>query len=169
MRTLVKSSEKKKGIEWSLSPILTFSKICGIPAIHLKPKGSVLHGVICGIWKLTSLFCLSLNSFFQLFNCFIHSIFCSSVNKKIKDANMFPYEWHFLFKYVVEQTFKFGVPLIFAFQFYLTGRFQYIFSIIRKFDEEIIFPSDFYRKCRKRCILLIVISCMVRTEGNNFH
>ncbi len=162
--TLVKLSEERKGIAWSLSPILTFSKMCGIPAIICGPEESFLQRVIGCIWKLLSLICLSLNSFFQIFNCFTASMFCSSVNRSIKDGKGLPYQWHFLLKYIVEQTFKFCVPLFFAFQFYLTRRFQPIFDTIRKFDEEIVFPFSFYRKCRRRCILLIAISCMVKRK-----
>jgi len=62
---------------------------------------------------------------------------------------------------ILKNMYSLGIPLLFAVEFYITGRWQEIWNCIMIIDQEIRGSRVFYRHCRKCCIITIFISLMV--------
>ncbi len=50
-----------------------------------------------------------------------------------------------------------GIPLAFAANYYFTGRWRELQTIIQDLRQEIVFPSTFYRRCRIGCFIITVL------------
>lgn len=163
------SLEGRKSIEWSLKPIILLTKIFGIPTfcrLNKNRSKSIIIQFLEYFWlRVPSLTCLLLHCFFHTYS-FVSRLIIRFVCKKVNQDN-----WNFkylpmiggeLFQIVVLFAFDVGIPLVFAFQFFCTERFQNIWNSIRKIDEIIQLPNSFYRKCRRRCLYLILIAFVVR-------
>lgn len=172
----------KNSILGSLKPVVIFSKICGTPTFIGNPVNSnsirwIMGYIIC---QIPSLVCLFLNSFFNVYDlvqkkrpyfCEYFSrdeLLIQKLDEKMTIETMqaqFSSDAYFSIESVMNPVFTTGVPLLFAFLFYFTGKFQNIWNFIRKIDDEITILSDgFYRKLKLRCLLLIGISLAV-----NYH
>jgi len=166
------SLEGRKSIEWSLKPIIWLTKICGIPAFcrSAEIKSSFIIQALRYCWfRIPILSCLLLHFFFHTYN-FVSRLIIRFVCKKVNQDN-----WKFkylpmiggeLFQIVVLFALQVGIPLVFTFKFFFTERcrFHNIWNSIRKIDEILQLPKSFYRKCRRRCHLLILIAFVVRTH-----
>ena len=152
-------------ILWSLNPVVVLMKICGIPTnFELANKiGCTAHRVFFYyFWRILSFICLLLNCFFQNYNLVQEMktvSICSSFS--FDYWKLIPFDFAELARVCLEPIYITGIPLVFSFQFYFTGKLQKIWNSILKFDEKLSLPSSFYRKCRKRCLLLIAISLLV--------
>lgn len=152
-------------IFFSLNPLVIFMKFCGVP-IYPEPENNknctTLRVLVDFIWRSLSLICLSLNCFFQTYN-FVYEMkinfICSSFS--FTYWKLIPFDFVDYTRTFLRPIFITGVPFAFAFQFYFTERFQNIFMSILNLDEKVLLTNDFYRKCRKRCLLLIALALLV--------
>jgi len=167
------SAKKSYTIQWSLYPVLIYTKICGIPSCYYttprNPNKRVCSHLPSGysflyIGNIPSLICLLINCFFQIFH-FVERItfrfLCGLYSLGSLDILYVPVSFANLCQVLIEPMYITGVPLAFAFHFYCTKKFQNIWNSIQKIEEEIVLPKSFYYKCRKRCLFLIAISSLV--------
>ncbi len=80
---------------------------------------------------------------------------------KGKNILKIPYivlEW---IRNISQITFVTGIPLVFATNYFLTGRWQELKIIIQDLRQKIVFPSNFYRRCRISSFFLTVLSITV--------
>lgn len=54
-----------------------------------------------------------------------------------------------------------GIPLIFAFQFYFSGRFKKILNYFHEIETKLSLTNSFYKKIRKGYLVLTGISLVV--------
>ena len=164
METTPKLSEKKMSIRWSLNPVVVLMKICGIPT-YIEPRNkscTVPRVIFDYFWRILSFICFLLNSFFQIYNLIQEMKTVSVCSSFSFDYwKLIPFDFAELARVCLEPIYITGIPFVFSFQFYFTGKLQKIWNSILKFDEKLLLPSSFYRKCRKRCLLLIAISLLV--------
>lgn len=155
----------------SMRPILIFLEICSIPTYNKMGKSSYrlssnYRVFIYFLRSLPSLICLLLNCSFQVYNMVGNmKIYfdCDSLSFSMA-WKLLPMAVSALFQFVMKLIFMTGIPLVFAIQFYLTGRFQQMLSSLQKLDEKLSLPASYHRKCsRKTCIYLIIISLTVLT------
>jgi len=71
------------------------------------------------------------------------------------------------FETVINPSSVLGIPLIFAFEFYITGGWRNILSSIIRIDQDMKLTKTFYRQCRRRFILLICVSSLVKIKFNH--
>ena len=50
-----------------------------------------------------------------------------------------------------------GIPLVFAVNYFLTGRWRELKVIIQDLRQEIVVPSTYYKRCRISCLILTVL------------
>lgn len=163
IQTMEKSGKsfKKMSILSSLNPLFVCAQISGIPA-YSEPRNKSCFIRIFGYFSfMLTLISLSINCFFQVYNFFeaIQLRFvCGSLNYAYTNL---PLQMAELFQIFIRPLFVAGVPLIFTFQFYFTGRFQKIWSSIEEIEKKLVLPNSFYRKFRKVCLFLIAIALLV--------
>lgn len=152
---------EKDSLEWSLKPILNFVKIFGIPTHN----GRTIHNVfsriaiiiIIVLSQTTNLFFNGYNlkeglSSFYLLHAKARRYEHTADEKGLRIPG-FVFGFFRLLEYVLPM----GIPLLFAFEFYFTGRWQIILDCIKKIDLQMHFTPNFYRRSRKRCIVAIVM------------
>ena len=154
----------KESLEWSLKPILNFVKIFGIPTHN----GRTIHNVFSRI-AIIIIIVLSLttNLFFNGYNLkqslslFLHVHGIKRRETADEKGLRIPGFVFGFFGRLLENVLPMGIPLLFAFEFYFTGRWQTILDCIKKIDLQMHFTPNFYRRNRKRCIVAIVMMVTV--------
>ena len=161
------------GLTWSLKPILVLLKICGMPAHDISTNRCRFFVYIFSIITLISvLFNFSFNGFYFLKNWlfFYRCRWAKSPPKTrglvIREVNA-PRQIIDFFETVINPSSVLGIPLIFAFEFYITGGWRNIWSSIIRIDQDIKLTKTFYRQCRRRFILLICVSSLVKIKFNH--
>ncbi len=154
----MENEEKIIDLEWSLNPINNIVKICGIPAFC--GSNSVFKLVQHSIFGIS----LCINLFCSLY-CMITE--CTSWISTVSQS------WHYdeiltvphivfeFLKLVFENIFVVSIPLIFAAQFYFTERWQEVKNCIQIIHQEMEFTRKFYQRCRRSCILCILLFLLV--------
>ena len=161
MSNTMGNESAKKSIKWSLNPFLIYFKISGIPAYYeTESQKSRKNRILRYFWRFLSFTCLLLNCYFQIYNLI--------QNMKIElDWNIFngietaPTVIFKIFISFLRPVFQAGVPLIFTFQFYFSGRFQKILNDFQEIETKIVLTDSFYKKIRKGYTFLIGISLVV--------
>ena len=155
----MESKVKNKDLQWCLKPVLICMGIFGVPGYEPRVK----KGIRIIIFIVVS-FSLILNIFFSV-NYTIRFIrdqnrsvsSQSNKNRSLKIPNTV-LEW---LKNMFQILFITGVPIIFASNFYLTGRWRDLTITIQKLDREIGFSSIFYSRCRKCCYFSMFLALLV--------
>ncbi len=152
----------KENLEWSLKPILNFVKIFGIPTHN----GRTIHNVFSRI-AIIIIIVLSLitNLFFNGYNLkeglssfyLLHAKARRYEHTTDEKGLRIPGFVFGFFKGLLDHVLPMGISLLFAFDFYFTGRWQTILDCIKKMDFQMQFTPNFYRSSRKRCIVAIVM------------
>ena len=140
------------------------TKISGMPPYRELGNESCIHRILGYFWFILSLICLFLNCFFQIFN-FVEDMkrrFLCAGQSRFYSLQLVPYVFGDFLISCLGPIFVAGVPLIFTFQFYFTGKFQKIVHSIKEIEKKVTLSDKFYRKCRKGFFLLIAISLLVR-------
>jgi len=164
---------EQNGLAWSLKPILICLKISGMPTHDISTNRCRFFAYIFSIITLISLlFNFSFNTFYFLKNWlfFYQCKWPKSPPKKrgIVNVQIDPARQILeFFETVINPSFLLGVPLIFVFEFYITGGWRTILSSIIRIDQDMMLTKRFYRRCRRRFILLIFISLLVRKTKFN--
>ena len=170
---------EKMGLTWSLKPILVFLKICGMPAHDISTNRCRFFVYIFSIITLISVvFNFSFNSFYFLKNWLFFYRCEWAKSDPIKkgrgrpmtrtiDKISAPRQIIDFFETVINPSSVLGIPLIFAFEFYITGGWRNIWSSIIRIDQDIKLTKTFYRQCRRRFILLICVSSLVKIKFNH--
>lgn len=156
-------SPEEKNILWSLKPVLMYTKISGIPTYDASENKSCTYRILGYFWFILSLTCLFLNCFFQIFN------FVEDMKKRyvcgfsiFDSLKYFPFAFaDLLGKSYSKPFFVTGVPLVFALQFYFTGKFQKIVGSVKQIENKMLLSDRFYRKCRKACYFSMAVSLLV--------
>jgi len=154
---------EKMGLAWSLKPIVVCLKLCGLPAHGTETRHFLIRLV------LNIIVCLSL---FINISCNIKYMidYCSYLSQSMaymrqsgirKGDYQIPYFTLNYLNTILKNIYALGIPLLFAVEFYITGKWQEIWKCIKIIDQEIKLPKAFYRQCRKCCIITIFISFMV--------
>lgn len=164
---------KNKNIEWSIEPVITFGKLCGIPAFtnerkEWRNRGYLYQRIISYSFHSPIFLCLYLNSFFNIYNL-VRDIKTQYVCLKYESGRSqmlrnVMNEIANAFRSLTETFLHTGIPITFAFCFYYTQRFQKIFSVIRMINKEkiaVLSRPSFIQKCRRHCLIFIVISFTV--------
>ncbi len=155
----MESKVKNKDLQWCLNPVLICMGIFGAPGY--EPRGKKVFRIILFI---VVIFSLILNIFFSV-NYAIRFIrdqnrsvsSQSNKNRSLKIPNTV-LEW---LKNMFQILFITGVPIIFAANFYLTGRWRELTNTIQKLDREIEFSSIFYNRCRRCCYFSMFLALLV--------
>ena len=140
------------------------TKISGMPPYRELENESCTHRILGYFWFILSLICLFLNCFLQIFN-FVEDMkrrFLCAGQSRFYSLQLVPYVFGDFLISCLRPIFVAGVPLIFTFQFYFTGKFQKIVHSIKEIEKKVTLSDKFYRKCRKGFFLLIAISLLVR-------
>ena len=150
----------KESLEWSLKPILNFVKIFGVPTHNGRTNVfSRIAIIIIIVLSLTT------NLFFNGYNLkeelsffyWIHTDDSYRRGTPDEKGLMIPGFVFGFFNRLLEHVLPMGIPLLFSFEFYFTGRWQTILDCIKKIDLQMKFTPNFYRRSRKRCIVGIVM------------
>ncbi len=154
-------SSGKENILSSLSSLFVYTNVCGIPTYHEPRNYSCKNRILGYFWGFLSFICLSLNCCFQIFNFFQNVVLCFCDQYYIYTLKIVPTRLFSYSSYYFTLSFVAGIPLIFVFQFYFSGKFQKILNSFQENEEKISPSKSFYRKCRIRYLALIFISFMV--------
>jgi len=149
---------ERKNILLSLNPLFVYTKISGIPAYSEQRNESCCNQILGYFSRILTFISLFINCFFQVYNCAegIQTRFnCGRLNDVLINL---PLQLTESFQLFIRTFFVAGVPLVFAFQFYVTRRFKQIWSSIEEIEIKLVPPIKFYRKFRKFSLLLIAIS-----------
>ena len=166
----------KMNIAWSLKPVLMFTKICGITTIDIEPntENSFCRVTSIIFWRISGFTCLLLNCFlniYRLVRYYKRKWICDGFNRWLEHTNFrmafayMPLNAMDEFEMWAYTIFMIGVPLVFTFQCLFTRKFRKILSSIRKIDESLVLSANFYQRCRRHCILLILYFLTVRNKN----
>ena len=149
----------KRDLQWCLKPMLMCMGVLGVPGY--EPRGKKVFRIFIFI---AVTFSLTLNIFFSV-NYTIRFIRDqnrsvsgkSNENRFLKIPNTV-LEW---LKNMFQIMFATGVPILFAANFYFTGRWRELTNTIQKLDREIRFSSIFYNRCRRCCYFSMFLALLV--------
>jgi len=125
-------SSGKESILSSLNALFIYANISGVPT-HFQMKNHSFNSRISRyFWSLLSFACFLLNCYFQLFNFLQNIVLCFCDKYYIFTLEVIPSKLFSYSSYYFTFSFVTGIPLIFAFQFYFSGKFQKIWNFFQR-------------------------------------
>jgi len=73
-----------------------------------------------------------------------------------KNAYTVPRKLMDIFSKIFDKIFIIMVPLLFAVNYYFTGRWDNVWVCIQRIDREIVLGNNFKRQCKRQCIFIII-------------
>lgn len=145
--------------ELCLSKALSLKVFCGMLEPKSCMKKKAMRVFICTI----VCFCLIANIIFSAQYFYYYIQFQVEYTFSVRQNSLkIPYivlEW---IRNISQILYVTGIPLAFAANYFMTGRWRELKTIIQELHQEIAFPLPFYRRCKISCFVLTVMSLTVR-------